>query len=188
MTLGEWFKENIYFPMGGSRQGTNKTIFNLSIVWLCTGVWHALCFGGTGVNFMIWAAYLLLFILLEKLGVLKKVIEHKVWSHFYLVTVIAFSWVIFNTNLTTVSDLLVYLGRLWPFGEVPPQVSSGDWLRHLGSSGVLMLVGVLFLTPMPRMIFEKLRRYKWVTAVIALAMFWASTYLIFCEGANPMVY
>lgn len=188
MTLGEWFKENIYFPMGGSRQGTNKTIFNLSIVWLCTGVWHALCFGGTGVNFMLWAAYLLLFILLEKLGVLKKVIEHKVWSHVYLVTVIAFSWVIFNTNLTTVSDLLVYLGRLWPFGEVPPQVSSGDWLRHLGSSGVLMLVGVLFLTPMPRMIFEKLRRYKWVTAVIALATFWASTYLIFCEGANPMVY
>ncbi len=189
MTLGEWFKENVYFPLGGSRCRKGRTIFNLCAVWLCTGVWHALCFGGTGLNFMIWAAFLLFFILLEKLGVLDFIIKNKVLSHIYLPAVILISWAIFNTNILTLADLGVYFSRLFPFfSEIPEYVEPSDWVRHMKDIGVYMAIGVVFLTPLPRRIYEKYKNIKPLWVTVMLVLFWLSVYLIFCEGANPMVY
>ncbi len=189
MTLGEWFKENIYFPLGGNRCSKVRTIFNLFAVWVCTGVWHALCFDGNGINFMLWAAFLFLFILLEKVGALKFITENRILSHIYLPIVILFSWVIFNTNLTTLADLGAYLTRLLPFfGETPEYVNPTDWVVHLKDVGAYMAVGVLFLTPLPRRLYEKCRQLKPLAVTVMLVLFWLSVYLVFCEGANPMVY
>ncbi len=188
MTLGEWFKENIYFPMGGSRCSKLRTLFNLSVVWLATGVWHALCFEGNGINFMIWAGYLLVFILLEKLGVLNFITKNRILSHIYLPVVILFSWAIFNTNISTLGDLAVYIGRLFSIGETPEFVDPGDWIRLIKDVGAYMVVGLLFVTPLPRRIYEKMRGRKLLAVVVTLALFWLSIYFIICEGANPMVY
>lgn len=189
MTLGEWFKENIYFPLGGSRCSKPKTILNLCVVWFCTGVWHALCFDGNGANFMLWAAFLLLFIILEKLGVLRGITENRVLSHIYLPVVILFSWMIFNTNLSAPSELCGYFARLFPlFGDTPEYVNSNDWLIHLKDVGAFMLIGAFFLTPLPRRIYERLRRHRMICVLLLLILFWLSVYFIICEGANPMVY
>ncbi len=188
MTLGEWFKENIYFPMGGSRCSKPRTLFNLTVVWIATGVWHALCFDGNGINFMIWAGFLLIFILLEKLGVLNFLTKNKVLSHIYLPTVILFSWLIFNPNLTTLADLSAYFERLFAVGGLPEYVNLEDWIVHIKDVGAYIAVGVIFLTPLPRRIYEKYRHKKLLNVVIALALFWISVYFIICEGANPMVY
>ena len=189
MTLGEWFKENVYFPLGGNRCGRGRTIFNLLAVWVCTGVWHALCFDGNGVNFMLWAAFLYVFILLEKIGVLKVITENRVLSHIYLPAVILFSWVIFNTNITTLADLGAYLSRLFPlFADVPEYVNPSDWRVIFGDTGIFMVIGAVFLTPLPRRIYEKIKYNKLLTVPVMLVLFWLSVYLIFCEGANPMVY
>ena len=189
MTLGEWFKENVYFPLGGSRCSKGRTIFNLCVVWLCTGVWHALCFGGTGINFLIWAAFLLFFILLEKLGALDLIIKNKVAAHIYLPAVILISWAVFNTNILTLADLGVYFSRLFPFfSTLPEYVEPNDWVRHLGDVGAYMAVGIVFLTPLPRKIYEKLKYCTPLAVALMLVLFWLSVYLIFCEGANPMVY
>lgn len=189
MTLGEWFKENIYFPLGGSRCSKGRTIFNLCIVWLCTGVWHALCFGGNGINFMLWAVFLLAFVLLEKIGALDFIVKNKILSHIYLPIVILFSWVIFNTNILTLTDLGVYFERLIPlFSDVPEYIDPSDWLRHFKDVGVYMAVGLIFVTPLPRRIYEKYKNIKPLWITVMLVLFWLSVYLIFCEGANPMVY
>ena len=189
ITLGEWFKENVYFPLGGNRCGKGRTIFNLLIVWLCTGVWHALCFDGNGVNFLLWAALLFLFILLERLGVLKVITENRVLSHIYLPAVILFSWVIFNTNITTLADLGTYIGRLFPlFGEAPDYINPDDWRVIIGDTGIFMAIGVVFLTPLPRRIYERFKDNKLLAITVMLVLFWLSVYLVFCEGANPMVY
>ncbi len=188
MTLGEWFKENIYFPLGGSRCSKPRTLFNLCVVWLCTGIWHALCFDGNGINFMLWAAFLLFFILLEKLGVLKFITENRLLSHIYLPVVILFSWVIFNTNLTTIGDLGAYLARLFAIGNLPEYVNPKDWVTHLKDVGAYMAVGLVFLTSLPRRIYEKIKNIKLLAVVLMLIFFWLSVYLIFIEGANPMVY
>ncbi len=189
MTLGEWFKENVYFPLGGNRRGKGRTVFNLFVVWLCTGVWHALCFDGNGINFMLWAAFLFVFILLERLGALKAITENAVLSHIYLPSVILFSWVIFNTNITTLAELGAYIARLFPFfGGTPEYVNPNDWRVQLGDTGIFMAIGVVFLTPLPRRIYEKVKNFKPLTVTVMILLFWLSVYLIFCEGANPMVY
>jgi alginate O-acetyltransferase complex protein AlgI len=189
MTLGEWFKENIYFPLGGSKCKTSRVLLNLTVVWVCTGVWHALCFPGNGVNFMLWAAFLLAFILLEKLGVLSWITENCVLSHIYLPFVILFSWAIFNTNITTLADLGSYISRLFPiFAEVPEYVNPQDWLPHLNDVGIYMAIGVIFLTPLPRKIYESLKQRKVICVALMLLLFWLSVYFVFVEGANPMVY
>ncbi len=188
MTLGEWFKENIYFPMGGSRCSKPRTLFNLTVVWISTGVWHALCFEGNGINFMLWAGFLLVFILLEKLGALNFITKSRVLSHIYLPIVILFSWLIFNTNISTLGDLATYFCRLFAIGGAPEFVNPTDWVWHIGDSGAYMAVGLIFLTPLPRRIFERIQRKRGLAVIITLALFWLSVYLIICEGANPMVY
>ena len=188
MTLGEWFKENIYFPLGGSRCSMPRTLLNLTVVWICTGIWHALCFDGTGVNFLLWAAYLLFFILLEKLGVLKRVTSNKVLSHIYLPVVILFSWLIFNTNLHTLGDLGVYFCRMFAIGGTPEFINPEDFLPHLKDVGAYMAVGIVFLTPFPRRIYERLKNNRVASVLLMLILFWISVYFIFVEGANPMVY
>ncbi len=189
ITLGEWFKENIYFPLGGNRCGKARTIFNLFVVWFCTGIWHALCFDGNGINFMLWAGFLFAFILLERIGALKAVTENALLSHIYLPIVILFSWVIFNTNITTLADLGAYIGRLFPvFGEAPDYVNPKDWCVILKDTGIFAAIGIVFLTPLPRRIYERFKNNKPLTVTVMLVLFWLSVYLIFCEGANPMVY
>ena len=62
ITLGSWFKEYIYIPLGGNRKGKKRTFLNLLIVWFLTGLWH-----GAEFNFILWGLYFFLLISLEKL-------------------------------------------------------------------------------------------------------------------------
>ena len=141
------------------------------------------------MNFLLWAALLFLFILLERLGVLKVITENRVLSHIYLPAVILFSWVIFNTNITTLADLGTYIGRLFPlFGEAPDYINPDDWRVIIGDTGIFMAIGVVFLTPLPRRIYERFKDNKLLAITVMLVLFWLSVYLVFCEGANPMVY
>ena len=90
MTLGSWFRDYVYFPMGGSRCGKGKMVFNLVVVWLLTGLWH-----GEGVNFLLWGAILGLLIIMEKLWYGKYLQKLPVLGHIYLVILIPLSWVVF---------------------------------------------------------------------------------------------
>lgn len=94
ITLGAWFRSYVYIPMGGNRNGTWRTICNLAVVWLLTGLWH-----GASWNFVLWGVYFGLFIILEKFvwgkGLLKlpNCIQ---WLYSFLVVV--FGWVLFEMN------------------------------------------------------------------------------------------
>ena len=91
MTLGNWFKSYVYFPLGGSRKGKLKTIRNLFIVWLLTGIWH-----GASWNFIIWGLYFGVLIVLEKLF-LGKILEKipKTFGLLYTFIIVALGWVFF---------------------------------------------------------------------------------------------
>lgn len=189
MTLGEWFKTNVYFPLGGNRCSKIRMYFNLLAVWICTGVWHALCFDGIGINFMLWAGFLFVFIVLEKSGVLNFIINSKVLSHVYLPAVILFSWVLFNTNLTDLSQISIYVSRLFAIGEIPEYVNAGDFLYLIKDVGYHIGFSVLFLTPVPRAAFECIKeKSQFVSSLIAIILFWMSIYNIVLNGANVMVY
>lgn len=108
MTLGSWFRDYVYIPMGGNRKGIPRLLLNLCVVWLLTGLWH-----GSGVNFLIWGITVGLFVIVEKLFYGKWLSRHKLVSHIYVWIVIPLTWVIFA--VTSLPDLGIYFGRLFPF-------------------------------------------------------------------------
>ncbi len=90
MTLGQWFRDYVYIPLGGNRKGRHRTIGNLAIVWLLTGLWH-----GTDWNYLIWAGILLFFIVMERIFLRRMMERIRPIGHLYLWLVIPVSWMAF---------------------------------------------------------------------------------------------
>uniref|UniRef100_UPI0039EA4E53 MBOAT family O-acyltransferase n=1 Tax=Clostridium perfringens TaxID=1502 RepID=UPI0039EA4E53 len=91
ITLGAWFKEYVYIPMGGNRLGKNRTILNLFGVWFLTGFWH-----GAKYNFIIWGLYFFFLIVIEKVFLMNYLNKYKILSHIYAIVCIVFGWALFS--------------------------------------------------------------------------------------------
>lgn len=177
-SLGQWFKKYIYIPLGGNRCGMGRTIFNLSVVWLLTGLWH-----GMTLNFLIWAGILLFFIVNERLWLGKILKKHRLVGHIYTPLVIVLSWAAFA--ITDIGDLAVFYRHL--FGV-------GSWLDDLGALRSwggdympLLAVGVLFVTPLPRRLWRRISRSAWADVIIFL-LFWLCVCLIATSSSDPFMY
>lgn len=182
MTLGTWFRDHLYIPLGGNRKGKWRTYLNLLIVWLVTGIWH-----GSTSMYLLWGLYLFAIIAIEKTGILNKVTENKVFSHVYMIPLILFSWMFFF--LPTVSDLGIYFSRLFPFfTEVPESVYAMDFMPYLKALGPTMLAGILFCTPLPRRLFKKAEGIPFIAIPILLILFWYAVYLVSGSSGNPFMY
>ncbi|MCM1056554.1 MAG: MBOAT family protein [Firmicutes bacterium] len=184
MTLGEWFCRYIYIPLGGSRRGEVRTVFNLLAVWGLTAIWH-----GSTKNFLIWGMLLWLLIVFERqmdaLGA-GKILKGplKALPHLYLWAVIPVTWICFA--VTDISQLQIYLGRM--FGTVEGvHVSMGDWFRALQTYWYLFGIGGLGCTAVLQRLF---RRWKDSIAgtLILVALFWLCVWRLQVEGDNPFMY
>ena len=180
ITLGAWFRDYVYIPLGGSRNGAGRTVLALSVVWLLTGVWH-----GSSLNFLLWSATLLALILLEKFFLHPHLSRHRVLSHAYLLFVIVQTWVIFR--ITDLGQLGAYFARLYPFFGRGSASNSADFARYFSEYWWLLALGVLFASPYPRRFFEQ-RRAKPLVWLLLFAVFWASVYLLAAGSGSPFLY
>ena len=178
MTLGRWFRDYLYIPLGGNRNSTIRTVFNLAIVWLFTGLWH-----GVGGNYLIWAGFLFFLIANERLWFGKLMKRSRVICHIYVVFVILLSWVPFAVGGWT--DMVCFLGRL--FGVSGSTVTQLDFV-YKGMEYLPMLVaGVVFATPAPRKHWEKIRD-TFAADLIILGLFWVVVYYISTAAQDPFMY
>ena len=180
ITLGTWFRDYVYIPLGGSRNGKARTVFSLAVVWVFTGLWH-----GASWNFVLWGVVLLCCILLEKFcigGFLKK---HALLSHLYLLFVIPQTWVIFR--ITRLSDVGAYFSRLFPFFGTHSAVSAQDALKLLASYWWLLLLSIFFCLPQPRRFYEKHRGSLALDLPLFL-LFWVCVYFIATSSGNAFLY
>ena len=188
MTLGEWFKDYIYFPLGGNRKGKVRTIFNLFVVWLITGLWH-----GRTLNFSIWGMVLFFFIAIEKLFLgrvirkLKKFYVLRLIPHLYVLFVIPVTWMIFA--IPDMKMLGIYMTRLFPFipHDYMSNVSSGDFTRYLAQYGWIIGIAVFFCIPGVHRFMMVIRRKKW-SFIIYLAMLAVSLYFASAGGGTGFMY
>ncbi len=181
-TLGSWFRDYIYIPLGGSRKGSVRTVFNLLVVWLITGFWH-----GTSINFIIWGLILFLIICCEKYFVFKKLPEkaaHFV-GRFNVLVLIPLTWVIFAIPNT--ADLLVYFTRLFPFFGQGISVNSYDIIKNIGIYWKVLLPGLILLIPGVFRFWENNRR-KPIFTVIFVLLFWACVMSLSNAAGNPFMY
>ena len=179
ITLGTWFRDYLYIPLGGSRRGKARTALALTVVWLCTGLWH-----GASWNFVLWGAALRGFILLEKFCIGGFLTRHRVLSHVYLLAVIPLTWVIFR--ITDLRDLGSYFSRLFPFFGTPGAVSAQDAAKQLAAYWWILLASILLCLPQPRRFFEKYRERVWMQALLFL-LFWVCGYFIATSSGSAFL-
>lgn len=181
ITLGSWFREYLYIPLGGNRGGTCMTIRNTIIVWLCTGIWH-----GASWNFVLWGLVLCLFILIERAGLSKLLQRFPAIGHAYMCVVIPVSWLFFA--VTDLEQIKIYLYKLFPFlGKAGEVLFAEDYLKYGKIYAVSLIVGVLFSTRLPLKLYQ---RYKDNVLVILglFAIFWLSVYCMYIGMDDPFLY
>lgn len=180
MTLGSFFRDYVYIPLGGSREGDGRTVRNLLAVWLLTGFWH-----GGSLNFILWGMVLFLLITAEKLWFGKVFRKFPFLGRCYVLLLIPVTWVFFA--VTDLGQLGIYLGRMFPFAGGGIAVNPKDVVKSLGMYGVYLAGGAVWCVPAVFRFLEKHRKNP--AAVVLLAvLFWLSVYCLVSMGNNPFAY
>ena len=184
MTLGTWFRDYVYIPLGGNRVSRGRWVCNIFVVWMLTGLWH-----GAAWNFVLWGLLFAVLLLLEKCVPRLKNLPG-VLAHGYVILVVMLSFVLFNgESLGQVSS--DFLGLL---GIGVPGVTE-EALYYLRSYGGLFLLGLIGATPLMRDLWRKLEaRPGWGKATLVLEPVLLGLLLLLCtaylvDGSfNPFLY
>ncbi len=179
MSLGSWFRDYVYIPLGGNRVNTLKFIRNILVVWMFTGFWH-----GAAWNFIVWGLYFAVLLLLEKF-VLKKFLEkNRILSHIYVLFLVMISFVIFNA--ADMKEALIYIGGLFGYGSY--SIVSAEFFYYLRSFGAVMIMAVIGATPIPKKLVSKLKICGYIEPIfLAVLLILCTAYLV--DGSfNPFLY
>lgn len=179
ISLGSWFRDYVYIPMGGSRVGTVRMLVNIFVVWLLTGFWH-----GAAWNFIIWGLYFAALLLIEKLFLLKFLNKSKVLSHIYLLFFVIISFVIFNA--ASMTEAFEYIASMFGGTEVP--LFSTETLYYLRSYIFVFAVAVIGATPVPKLLANKAKFTKYVEPFVLLILLVLCTAYLVDGSFNPFLY
>ena len=177
MTLGNWFKNYVYIPLGGNRKGMVRTILNLGIVWILTAFWH-----GASYNYLLWGLTIFLLIVIEKVILKKFLDKHKFWGHIYMIILIPLTWAIFAIN--DLETLKILFGKLFSCNS---GLLENDYLKYIGMYGCFIFVGILFSTRLPERIFLR-KKTTYMQLVLLILVFWISIYYVYVGLNNPFLY
>lgn len=189
ISLGTWFREYVYIPLGGNRKGKGRQVINLLIVWTLAGLWH-----GAGWNFVLWGLWYALFLILEKLF-LGKLLERlpRVIGWLYTAFVVLCGWVLFT--MEGFSDIGSYF--LAMFGGNQMGFYNDRTLYLALEYGFLLLIGVVLATPLIKSLKERLQKAgsglfiairRFLEKLILAVLFLASVAYLVAESYNPFLY
>ena len=182
MSLGSWFRDYLYIPLGGNRVSKPRFIFNIFVVWMTTGFWH-----GADWNFIFWGLYFAVLLLIEKFFLLKLLKKNAVISHIYTIFVVLISFVIFNA--TDMNIAVMQLSSMFKTIDVP--FVNSETLFFAGSYLVLLVLAVIGATPIVKNIFTKIKSHK---AFVVLEPIFLAVMLIIVTASlvsgsfNPFLY
>lgn len=175
MTLGSWFREYLYIPLGGNRVSRPRLYFNLFVVWAATGFCMAASW-----NFIFWGLFFFVFLVIERMG-FKQVLErHSAFSHVYVIFFLLLSWALF-----AVTDLGM-LGDLFTRMFVP--VGGVDWIYYLRNYIVVFILGTVLSTPALKGLYLRLEKNNVFCLIFFGAIFLASTAYLVDATYNPFLY
>lgn len=184
ISLGTWFKEYVYIPLGGNRKGLPRQILNLFVVWGLTGLWH-----GASWNFLFWGLYFGIILVLEKLFLLKLLKKlPSIINHIYSLLFIVFGWVIFyfSDDVGGVKEMFRFIASLFTGGVV-----SADGLNGIVSSIPVLLIAAVASTPLIRNIYNRLsknKHFKYFEAAVAAIILMLCTASLVNDNYNPFLY
>ncbi len=181
ISLQTWFRDYVYFPLGGSRvKSKGRLVFNLFVVWMLTGIWH-----GAAWTFFLWGFLYFVLLTVEKLtGMSEKM---KGWGHLYTLFFVTVGWVIFRSE--SLGGMLTYLGAM--FGRAGEGLWDAGALAYLNQSKFYLTAAVVCSTPVIANLDKKLKTKVWwnIGYIFALAAIFVVTItFIFNQSYNPFIY
>ena len=181
ISLGTWFRDYVYIPLGGNRKGLWRQIFNLLVVWALTGFWH-----GANWTFLCWGLYYAVFLIIEKLFLLKGLKRVPVLATVYTLLVAVCGWVLFD--LPSLSAAGSYYGAM--FGFAAGGLAAAADLFYLREYALVFAVCILACTPLGKTLYEKLsvKAKAWLTPVMIAAVLVLSTAYLVDATYNPFLY
>lgn len=175
MTLGAWFREYVYIPLGGNRKGRRRQYVNILLVWFLTGFWH-----GANYNFIFWGLYFAGFLILEKRWWLGWLDKHPRLSHVYALLVVFLGWLIFA--VPDLGQMGLYFTKLFSFDL------GTDAVYILKNYGITFLLAGLFSTPWIKTLYQKHAQRTGLVALFLLFLFLLSTAYLVDSSFNPFLY
>ena len=181
ISLGTWFRDYVYIPLGGNRKGPWRQIFNLLVVWALTGFWH-----GANWTFLCWGLYYALFLIIEKTFLLKHLRRVPAIATIYTLLVAVCGWVLFD--LPSIGTAVSYYGAM--FGLSGGGLYSAGDLFYLRDYAVIFIVCIFACLPLGKKLYERLsvKAKAWLTPVmIAFVLILSTAYLVNATY-NPFLY
>ena len=157
ISLGSWFRDYLYIPLGGSRKGKARQLLNIFIVWLATGLWH-----GAAWTFVLWGLWFAILLLLEKLVLLPILEKHRIFGHVYTLFFVTLGFVLFDAS--TAAQAFSRIGAMLGAGDLP--LVSAQAVYYLKSYAPLLVLGMLCATPLPKKAVALLREKKGVALAL----------------------
>ncbi|MCQ2496865.1 MAG: MBOAT family protein [Lachnospiraceae bacterium] len=186
MTLGGWFRDYLYIPLGGNRVSALRWIFNILVVWMATGFWH-----GASWNFVLWGLYFAILLVVEKKFIGKFLAKSKVLNHVYLTLLILISFVIFDN----VDMSQGWQSVLTMFGLGGSSFASTESIFYLKDYIIIILIGIVGATSIPKLLVQKLAANETGRKVLSIleplfiaALFIVCTSYLVNGSFNPFLY
>ena len=184
ISLGTWFRDYVYIPLGGNRKGKPRQFLNIFIVWMLTGFWH-----GAAWNFLFWGLWFAVLLIIEKTFLLRHLEKSRVLGRFYVLLAVIFSFVLFDAS--GLSAALVCITQLLGLGGLP--LSSPQAAYLLGSNALLLTAAMVGATPAPKIAAQAIaQRWPRVSALLepvmlVLLLLLCTAFLV--DGSyNPFLY
>ena len=184
ISLGTWFRDYVYIPLGGSRVNKPRLVFNLFVVWFLTGVWH-----GANWTFIIWGLMYFVLLAIEKLTAFGKFLEKaKIFNWIYTMLFVVYGWVLFRAN--SITDAFIYLKSM--FGINSNVFCDETFKQFFLQIFVYLVFGILFSFPFIAKVSKKIKKYSLfydVTYIIVMiVLLVASVSSIVSDSYNPFIY
>lgn len=182
ISLGTWFRDYVYFPLGGSRvQKKSRLVFNLFVVWTLTGIWH-----GANWTFLVWGLFYFVILTLEKLTGFPEKLGF--FSHIYTMLLVIIGWVIFRAK--DITSAWSYLKDMFGFGSLP--FYDDTTLFYLSNYKFFFIFGAICCFPIIRALKKKINTdkpvYTVVWGILLIALFLISVTYTIKGTYNPFIY
>ncbi len=196
ISLSTFFRDYVYIPLGGNRKGMARQILNMLIVWGLTGLWH-----GASYNFVLWGLYYFVFLVIEKVFLLRlfekfKCLFTTVLQHVYTLLVVFVGWVLFR--FTDFESMLIALKAM--FGLNGNQLYNIEIGTVIANNIVFIAVCLIAVTPMVKNLAQRLREksreghigymrlYNTLNLVLPIVLLFLATIALVGDSYNPFIY
>ena len=186
ISLGSWFRDYLYIPLGGNRVSKLRWFFNIFVVWMATGFWH-----GAAWNFVLWGVMFAVLLIIEKLWLLKPLKKLKILNHIYVLLLVMISFVIFDA--ASITGALSYITAMFGGQNIP--IVTFESVYYLRSYLIILIVATIGATPLPKKLAAAVEKskhtglaYNVAEPIVLMLLLTVCTAFLIDGSFNPFLY